>query len=1087
MLLTALLVCQMIPISAQVQKISGKVIDSEGGIMPGVAVTIQGSTKGTVTDINGDYSISADKGDVLRYSFIGCKPVERKVGSAAIINVVLEYDAIALDDVVMVGYGTQQRSHFAGAVTSLDPDEERLDDVPADGLDRLLQGRLAGVMIMDTEGQVGMDSEVRVRGNASFSANSSPLIVVDGLAIEGSLNDINVADIQNIEVLKDAASTAIYGSRGANGVIMVTTKQGTDQKTQFKVKYQAGVTNVLKFYDTYTLEDYAYRWYRTNVLYPWETGYLSAGQEVPASGVKEDGTFDTAPNKKAFLPYDKFLSTELNEKGTVYNATGAGYAQLLKMNEIYFAPDPQESITQTGMSHKATVSASGGSQKVKYYVSAAYNSETGVMINNYSHNFSMTANLNAQVTDRLKIDVKLAPRYKQYRLSTGTQLGGALRWLAHPLYLDEGSLLATNGKKSTPTGATVGTPAKSRDFRNMWLMNDDFTEYVLDPKGKQITVSTYSGTGDVTSYAIAEDTKDLRAQYALNGNFGLTFDIADGLVFRSTLGVSANVGTKDYWVGAYTTSKGASLSGKGTATYTNTITSKLVNENYLTYEKKLLNHRFNAMVGFSCESLKYETLAAKGQNYPNDYIQTLNYAGEIVATGTTNNKQEEALVSIFTRLGYDYKGKYIVQGTFRRDGSSQFGANRRWGNFPSASAAWRVSKEPWMRSTKTWLSDLKLRASWGISGNNSISRYSYVTGVSKVSYTLDAAQSTGYAPSSTTLGSANIGWEETEALNLGISAGFFKNRVKLNVDWYDNKTKALLLKDPIMNITGYQNEWMNVGQMSNKGLEIELTSVNIAKKNFEWSTTAVFSTSNSLLLSYGDTDLQYFNGYQSSQYRLKAGCPVGELYGYKTNGEIWKSAAEIEAGVEAGQCAATTTVGELKFLDITGDNKVTEDDKTGLGSTIPKAEWGLTNTFRFKGLDFSFMVQGSHGAKIWNMTNIYGGNYLRWMQEDIYIDEFHGNTPMTGKNSLSECDYLVEDASYVALRSLNLGYTIPKTQLRFYLSGRNLLYWMADGYHGINPEFRAVANSSCKFTNAEQRMTVVPLMRSINVGVDFTF
>lgn len=1071
-------------VSAQNQ-ISGKVTDSDGEPIPGVSVLIKGTNNGVVTDMDGNYSITVKKGSTLEFICLGFKSVQKTAPSQGTVDVFMDPDAETLDDVVIIGYGVQKKSHFAGAASDISPEKEKLDEIPIDGIDRQLQGRLAGVSIMDTEGQVGVDAQIRIRGNASFSADSSPLIVIDGLPTDGSLNDVNSSDIASIEVLKDAASTAIYGSRGANGVIMVTTKKGSEGKAKFKIKYQAGMTDVLKYYDTYTLEEYAYIYYRNNILYPWETGYLEKGQEIP-SGINPDGSFNKAPNGKTYLPYDKYLTTELNPSTkTVYNAYGAGYAQLLKLNEKSYAPDPQKSITKKGFSHKASVSAQGGTKRVKYYVSASYDRTDGVMINNTSETFTMSANMTANMTEKLSVDITMTPRYRKYRVSTGTQLGGALRWLNHPLYLTEETLLATNGKKSTPAGATVGTPAKSRDFRNMWLLTDDFSGYVLDSKGKQITVSTYSGTGDVTSYAIAEDTNDTRTQLIFNGNMGVSYKIIEDLTFRATLGVSANSTGIDFWKGSYTNSKGVSLSGMGTATYTKSTNTKIVNEDYLSYKHKWGDHSFNAMAGFSIEALRYEVLKAQGQKYPNDNIRTLNYAGEIVATGTTNNIEEESLVSMYARAGYDYKGKYIVQATFRRDGSSQFGANKRWGNFPSASAAWRISKEPFMNASKNWLSELKLRASWGISGNNRISRYSYITSVSKVSYVFGSEQTSGYAPSSSTLGSADIGWEETNATNVGISAGFFHNRLNLNIDGYYNKTKALLLKNPILNITGYQNEWMNIGQMENKGMEIELSSVNITKKDFEWTTSAVFNFMGNKLLNYGDTNLQYFNGYQSSQYRLMAGRPVGEYYGYKTTGEIWRTAEEIKKGVEAGQCPATTTVGELKMVDVNGDGIVNENDKTGLGKATPDFEWGLTNTFRYKIIDLSFMFQGSHGGKIWNMTNVYGSNYLKYMQDNVYIDAYHGTTPIASKTTTTECDYLVEDASYVALRSVNIGVTIPKAKLRIYVAGRNLLYWMASGYHGINPEFRA--NISGNLITGEQRMTVVPLMRSINAGLEFTF
>ena len=1072
------------PLLAQT-KLSGRITDENKAPMAGVTVLIQGKSQGTISGAKGEFSITVQKGDTLVFSFIGYRTEKVAVRDGLkTVNMQMQPDAMTVDDVVVIGYGTQKRAHFAGAASSLNPDTYKLDEIPADGLDKLLQGRMAGMMVQDKSGQVGLEAEIRIRGNSSFSASSTPLLVIDGLPIEdGSLSDVNVNDIESIEVLKDAASTAIYGSRGAPGVIMITTKKGSKSKTQFNVKYQTGVTNVLEYYDTFTLEEYAAHYYRKNVLYPWETAYLSEGMEIP-NGINEDGSFNVAPNGKKFIPFDKYFSTEINPAtGTVYDKNGAGYAQLSRLNQLVGAIDPQRSVTQTGHSHKVSMSAQGGSDKINYYLSTAYANESGVMIKNGNQSISVSANIQAQVHPKVRVDLKLSPRYKKTRVSSSAQLGGALRWLTHPLTYDEKTLMTvTPGSGGVPDDVALGDYTKSRDFRAMSLVNDDFTDYVLDSKGKKIALSTYSGTGDVTSYALAMDSEDLRKEYALNGNFGVTWNIIKGLDFRTTLGTYAKVNRRDIWKGSYTNSKGKKTRGDGSATYSTSIYTKIVNENTLNYHTRIGNHDLTALAGFSVESSVNESLQAMGDDFPVDNIQTLNYAGLIVAKSTTSNRVEQSLVSTFFRLNYNYKEKYMLSGVYRADGSSRFGPENRWGSFPSISAAWRISEEPFMKNVK-WISDLKLRASYGISGNNNIPDYSYITKVSKVIYPMGDEIVDGYAPAAT-LGNSMIGWEQTNSGNIGLSMGFLDNRITLNIDAYHTKTKALLLEVPTSFVSGYNEEWDNIGKMRNQGFEIELNTVNIQRKNFIWTMSATFSTSSTRLLDYGGQQRETFTGYKGAIYQLQVGRPLGEYYGYKCTGDIWRSNDEINAAKEAGLALGNTLLGDPKFEDTNGDGKITEDDRVALGQANPTIEWGWSNSFRFYGFDVSFMFQGAHGAKVWNMTNAYGGNYLHNIQDDIYVDEFHGSKPLFSNDNIYASDYFIENASYVALRNLSIGYRIPKTKIRVYVAGRNLLYFMSKDYNGINPEFRA--NNNGDFT-PEQRMTVVPLMRTFSAGIDVKF
>ncbi|MGV8095423.1 MAG: SusC/RagA family TonB-linked outer membrane protein [Mangrovibacterium sp.] len=1063
--------------------VSGTVSDHQRQPLPGVTVVEEGTTNGTITDNEGNFIINVSENSTLVFSFVGMKSQKIDVNSRTKIDVVLEEETIGIEEVVAIGYGTQKRSHFAGASSGVNAEKERISEIPVESIDKALQGRLAGVSIRDTEGQVGLSPEIRIRGNASFSASNSPLIVVDGLPlVGGSLNDVNMSDVASVEVLKDAASSAIYGSRGANGVIMITTKQGEQGKNQFNFSMYLGVSNVLKYYDTYKdYKEYAYKeWYEAYRV-PWETSFLKDGLEVP----------DDPENYSTYLPFELYFSNQLSSSGKVYNINGAGYYNLHRLNEITNAPTPQESITNNNAKNmNISLSARGGNSRITYYISGNYKSIEGVMIKNDMELFSLKSNIKAKLNDKLSVEFNINPIYQNSNISSKTQLGGALRWLTHPLYHDEYSLMTcrrTDNGGAVPLWVEPGDYAKSRDFRRMYLMNDDFSDYIYDSKGNKIAVETYSGTGAITSHTQALESIDNREYYKVTGNLAFDWNIIKDLVFRTSLGIYFRYSSTDGWIGSFYESAGQFNSGYGVASYSNSILRNVVNENTLSYQKKFGKHHLTFLAGFSSESYLDESIEAEGQYFSSGIVKTLDYAGEIVPSGVDNGKSKETLVSVFGRVNYNYKDRYLLSLVARADGSSQFGADSRWGNFPSVSAAWRVSEEDFMKNVD-FINDMKLRASYGISGNNRISRYSYVTGVNSVQYVLGNELVTGYAANSSTLGNSRIGWEQLNAANLGISVSMLNNRVAFNIDTYLNRTKSLLLRNPIVNITGHEYEWANIGQIESKGVEVEINTVNIQESKFQWSTNFNISYNKNKLLDYGGAEEQFFAGYKNSVYRMKVGRPLGEFYGYKTTGEIWKTKEELVEAVANEMAFASTTVGEPKYVDTNRDGKITLEDKTNIGDPYPDFEWGLTNQFLYKNFDLGFTFQGSHGSEVWNLSSMLGGEYLKWLNKDAYLDAYHGNSPDPDRaDALSENDFYVEDASYVALRDVSLGYKlpIPKIKVRIYFEGRNLLYFMSSGYNGLNPEYKA--RISGDLISGEQRYNVAPLIRTYTFGLDVKF
>jgi len=1056
--------------------------------LPGVTITEKGTSNRAVTNQEGKYTLKdVSPNATLVFTYIGYIQQEVALKSQLVLNVALQESQNNLEE-VSIGYAIQKKTQFAGAASTVNAEKDKLAEIPIESVDKMLEGRIAGVQIRETDGQVGQSADISIRGTTSFSAATTPLIVVDGFPTSGSLSDINPYDIATIDVLKDAASTAIYGSRGANGVILITTKKGYTNKAVFNINYNTGASNVYKYYQTFAdYQAFAQNEYR-KLIAPWQSDYLRAGLPVPTSGFGPTGNALVSPGGKTYESFDQYFSNKLNPAtGTVYDVNGAGYYNVYKLDQIEHAPSPQQSVTQTGIRNDVSVSARGGNEKTQYYISGNYDNTGGVMLKNSQQSFSLTANVQTKLNDHLRIEYNFMPRYKSIQLGTNAQLGGALRWLNIPLTYDalglKTVLSSAEGGYPSPT-VQVGDYTKSRDFSRTWLMNDDFSNFVLDSKGNKIRVLTYSQTAGTTSYSDAMDTDDKQSVFLFTGNMALSWDIAPGLTFRTSIGAYANYNNHDTFTGSFKNSAGVATSGYGQDLNNVSMYSNLVNENTLTYKKSIGKHSFTFLAGASGESATTTGLQVGANFFDNDQIRALSTASQITQSQTNNNKTVETLVSFFGRVGYDYEGKYILTALMRGDASSKFGPDNRWGEFPSISGAWRITEEPWMKKY-TFIDELKLRASYGVTGNNKILNYAYTTAVNKTAYTFDNTVTTGFSANATTLGNASIGWEQTNAANLGFTLGILKNRINLDFDVYLNKTKQLLLQNPIVDITGHDFEWMNIGKVQNKGLELQLTSNNIVKKNFTWSTNFNFSMTRNKLLDYGGATQQFFSGYQLSVYEMKVGDPLGEFYGYKTTGQLWKTTAEINAGIANGTAYAGTVPGDLKYVDVNGDGKITADDKTALGNVYPNFTFGIGNTFTYKNFDLSLFVQGSEGGKVWNMSNIYGNRYLTWNNVDSFVDEFHGSTPAPTSTTITGTNYLVEDASYYTLRDASLGFRIPKLKIRVYFSGRNLIYLMGPGYHGVNPEYMATISGN--LIRGEQRVTTVALLRTYTFGLDMSF
>jgi TonB-linked SusC/RagA family outer membrane protein len=593
----------------------------------------------------------------------------------------------------------------------------------------------------------------------------------------------------------------------------------------------------------------------------------------------------------------------------------------------------------------------------------------------------------------------------------------------------------------------------------------------------------------------------------------IAIDILPGLQFKTSNGVYFSY--NEYNMKEQSEANKAGL--PNILTRRMTLGTDLLSENILTYNKTIGDHEFNGMLGFTMQKTtsKYNQMVATG--FPDEERLSFNMASDLLKNtssidGVTSFYYSEALMSMLGRLNYSYKGKYLVSASLRSDGSSKFAEGHKWGIFPSASLGWRASEENFLKNSPT-ISNLKIRASYGVTGNNNIPQYSYMNTVNTISYVTGIGNGTaitGMSSTSTSLGNNDITWEQLGEANLGIDLGLLKNRFNISLEYYNSNTIQLLLRQPSMYITGHQSYWNNIGKVNNKGLETEIMTTNIDKKDFRWTTTANISTNKNKLLNYGDKEKEDNTGERAEVYRAIVNQPAIQYFGYKSDG-VYTSFEEVAAALaltdESGAPFIYTKykpiIGGLKVVNTDGNNKLDAEDRVVLGSPFPDFTWGITNNFKYKGFDMSFLIQGSQGAELVD-GNIYYNEQLRtnraYTADRFVSPMFPGDgqtvySTTTPGSLILLTDYSVEDASYAALRDFSFGYTVPENiaksigiySLRAYFSAQNLIYLMGSDYKGVNPEAR---NTSGLYNNPlidGYQRGVFPLNRTYTLGVDITF
>lgn len=999
-------------------QVTGKVIDAMGEL-PGVSVVIKGTSNGTITDLNGQFTLpNVKSSDVLVFSFIGYKTQEITVGNQKSLSVKMEEDTQTLDEVVVVGYQEVRKGDLTGSVAKANMKD--LLSAPVASFDQALGGRIAGVNVSSGEGMPGSTMNITIRGNNSLTQDNTPLYIIDGFPVEDPAQAaaLNPNDIESTNILKDASATAIYGSRGANGVVVITTKQGKIGKPQISYDGSFGISQVTKTLD------------------------MMSGYEF----VKLQNEIEpTRTAERYFMDYNGKQWT-LDDYRNVPEA------------------DWQDAIFRTAWSHNHNVRLTGGTEGVRYNASLSYYNQDGILLetgyerlqarmNTTVKHEKLTMNLNANFSR--SIQNGSSPSSSSY---SGMNNLFYSVWGYRPVAYPNGSLDDLRHELIDP-----GTADDANDYR---------FNPILDLENAYR--KNYTNNLQLNGYVQYEFLPGLK----LKVTGGWTYDNRHNDIFnnsktryggpRSTMGVNAEVRRSERltWL----------------------------NENLLTYQKNWKNrHSLSAMLGTTLQNSDYEFYAYSTRDIPNESLGMAGMSQGTINT-TDSSKSSWAMFSYFGNANYNYKSKYYATFSFRADGSSKFSKKNRYGYFPSASLAWSFTEESFMEQYKKWLSSGKLRLSWGLTGNNRIGEYDRyalldmirshreTANIPNTVYPFDnVIESVGVAPIS--LPNEDLKWETTEQWNLGLDLGFFNERIGFTMDIYRKTTRDLLLNATLPYTSGYVTAMKNIGKVRNQGIELTLNTVNIDKKDFKWSTNfnIAFNKNEVLELTEGQTALlstaQFDQNYNSQpNYIAKVGYPMGMMYGYIYEGtykydDFDKSGNTytLKGDVPHYSSEANTQPGMPKYKDLNGDGIINGDDRTMIGRGTPIHTGGFTNNFEYKGFDLNIFFQWSYGNDVINANRLFFESGFQKKRElnqfASYANRWTPENPNSdipaATNSASNLvisSRIVEDASFLRLKSVTLGYNIPQTFLskykisnaRVYVAAQNLWTWT--GYSGYDPE-----------------------------------
>jgi TonB-linked SusC/RagA family outer membrane protein len=1052
------------------KKVSGTVVDNKGVPIPGVTVTFE--EKDIATDLEGKYSIEVKNSkSVLRFSYIGFAPQIVVVGKNKEINITLIESKSELDEVVVIGYGTQKRSNVTGSISKYK--NEKLDEIAVSRLDQALQGKIAGVQVQNISSEAGADAQITVRGISSINAGASPLVVVDGQPIPDGLGTINMADVASVEVLKDAASAAIYGSRGASGVILITTKSGKTDKAKYSFKYSTGFKSAYEKYNLLSTSEYTELLYRERAI------------RITDPAIQAEAL--TSPNAlnliyQAGAP-NNLIAAYIVEKTML---GGQGY-------------DYQEEVLRNGEFKNIQFGATGGTKAIKYYISAGYQGDQGIMLNSNFQKLNFRTKFDIELSKRVKLNVNLNPSYTA-KESPSENLTNFWRYPTWLPYQHNDLTAAFVNQNAQWANIRPGDYAHPRHFIGL-IYNPVYPDgsILYMPDGTTFAPAAGNPSNSAQNNPMASLlSHDINAKsYGLQGGTTLNFNIASGLDFKTMNTVYVKYDTKFDW--SDRNAEGDGIVNKGI--YFDNSYVDLLTENTLNYKKDVGEHSFDVLAGYTAQSTKNTATQTTGLDYASDEFNTLNNALFIDKAGTFGSKSEIGLLSYLGRVNYAYKSKYLLSVSYRTDGSSYFANGKKWGNFPAASIGWAANKEPFLSSVE-WLNKLNFRTSYGVSGNNRILNYGFQNLLSASNYSFGpgtGTQTGGQVGNPAINANENITWESTFQTNYGMDLSMLNNRLNVTLDIYNSITDKLLLQQATMAFSGVPLSWNNIGSLRNRGFEIELNTTNL-KGGFKWSTSANIAHTQNRIIELGNEAYLLNYGERNEIYKSVVGGPLVQFFGYKTDG-VWISNEQITASGLTSNLPSALKQGGLKIVDVNGDGVLDTNDRTIIGDPYPDFTWGITNNFSYKNFDLSFSLQGVQGGELINGDPNYtesksrnlSYNSNRWISPQNPGD---GRTPyeQLGFNWMLT-DYVVEDASYFALREVNIGYNLPAnlskkiglSSIRLYTSGQNLYFHSANGYRGINPEGRSTSGPYASSLIAGYQRGSFPIPKTYVFGIDINF
>lgn len=1011
--------------------VRGTVVDQTGESVIGASIQVKGTTQGTITDIDGKFSLGVpDKKSVIVVSFIGYATKELQVDTSKPMSIVLEEDTKVLDEVVVVGYQEVRKKDLTGSVAKADMNE--LLNTPVGSFDQTLGGRIAGVNVSSSEGTPGGTMNIVIRGNNSLTQDNSPLYVIDGFPVEDAAiaSTINPSDIESLDILKDASATAIYGARGANGVVIITTKKGKVGKAQ--ITYDGSVT---MHHVTRTIP----------MMDAYEFVKLQA-ETYPASIANSTGGY--------LMEYQ-------------------GKPWTLDDYRDIFQYDWQDEILRTALQHNHNIRLTGGTEGVRYNASVSYYNQDGILLNSGYERFQARANT---VIKRDKLDINLTTNYSR-SIQTGSTPS-------------ETSYSGMNNLFYSVWGyRPVTYPNKSMES----LLNDVMDEAI-------------DSSNDYRFNPIRSLKEEYRKYYInnLQLNGYVSYEFIKGLKLKVSGGYTYDARKNDQFNNSNTRYGGPTSTDKVNAQIIRNERLTWLNENTLTYQTNIKKkHFFNSLVGITFQNSDYEYYSLKSTHIPNE---SLGMAG--MADGTLSSssslKSSWSMMSYLARLNYNYKSKYYATASFRADGSSKFSKKHRYGYFPSGSLAWNFMEEEFMAPIKKVVGAGKLRMSWGLTGNNRIGEYDYYALLQMLKEKQGDYISNGSIPSGVypfdndmssvgmvpvSLPNEDLKWETTEQWNVGLDLSFFNERLNFTADVYRKTTRDLLLEASLPLVSGYYSATKNIGKVRNDGLELSLSTVNVQTKDFTWTSDFNIAFNKNEVLELAENQLslttaaRFDQNYNSQpSYIAKVGLPMGMMYGYIYEGtykydDFVKSGNSytLKDNVPYFSSEANTQPGMPKYKDVNGDGIIDTNDRTIIGRGLPIHTGGFTNSFTYKGFDLSVFFQWSYGNDIMNANRLFfenaGGkkdlnqfaSYAnRWTPENPESD-IPAATKSASNNVISS--RIIEDGSYLRLKTVTLGYTFPKTLIakaklsnaRVYVAAQNLWTWTS--YSGYDPEV-SVRNSA---------------------------